>query len=90
MAVSIGVEDEVGGVEGMKQLIDAFGGNLAAIARHLRVHRTSVLRVIQKYPELQEWLRARAEQDTDAGCQQLAAACHAIFGKAVRTEMRVF
>ena len=41
-------------------------------------------------PELQEWLRARAEQDTDAGCQQLAAACHAIFGKAVRTEMRVF
>jgi hypothetical protein len=41
-------------------------------------------------PELQEWLRAHAEQDTGAGCQQLAAACHAIFGTAVRAEMRIF
>ena len=41
-------------------------------------------------PELQEWIRARAEQDTGAGCQQLAAACHAIFGTAVRAEMRIF
>ena len=65
MAVSIGVEDEVGGVEGMKQLIDAFGGNLAAIARHLRVHRTSVLRVIQKYPELQEWLMSARHETFD-------------------------
>lgn len=56
MAVPIGTEDEAGGVEGMKALIDQYDGNLAAIARHLRVHRTSVLRVIQKYQELQEHL----------------------------------
>lgn len=57
MAVPIGTEDEAGGIEGMKALIDTYDGNLAAIGRHLRVHRTSVLRVIDKYPELQEHLK---------------------------------
>ncbi|MCB0109756.1 MAG: hypothetical protein KDE53_27730 [Caldilineaceae bacterium] len=65
MAVSIGVEEEAGGVEGLKLLIDANRGNLAAIARQLNVHRTSVLRVIQKYPELQEWLRSAREATFD-------------------------
>lgn len=32
MAVPIGTEDEAGGVEGMKALIDQYDGNLAAIA----------------------------------------------------------
>lgn len=58
MAVPIGTEEEAGGVEGMKALIDAYDGNLAAIARHLRVHRTSVLRVIQRHPELQDHLES--------------------------------
>ncbi len=65
MAVSIGVEEEAGGVEGMKRLIDMFGGNLAAIARHLNVHRTSVLRVVQKYPELEEWVKSAREETFD-------------------------
>ena len=39
-------------------------------------------------PELQEWLRAIAAEDADEGCRQLAAACHAIFGKSVMAEMR--
>ena len=40
-------------------------------------------------PHLQDWLRLTAEADADEGCRQLAAACHAIFGKAVREELRL-
>jgi len=40
-------------------------------------------------PELQEWLRATAEHDTDHGCQQLAVASHTIFGQAVQSETRL-
>ena len=39
-------------------------------------------------PDLQEWPRQTAAEDADDGCRQLAAACHAIYGKAVRAEMR--
>lgn len=70
MAVPIGTEEEAGGFEGMKALIYQYDGNLSAIARHLRVHRTSVLRVIQKYSELEECLRdARITvfEDIEAG-----------------------
>ena len=38
-------------------------------------------------PELQEWLRKSAENDPDDGCRQLSAACHAIYGNAVRSQM---
>ena len=38
-------------------------------------------------PELQEWLRDRAAHDVDGGCQQLAVACHTIFGNAVKAEV---
>ena len=38
-------------------------------------------------PELQEWLRSCAEGESDAGCQQLAVACHAAFGGKMRSEL---
>ena len=37
-------------------------------------------------PELQEWLRGCVEGETDAGCQQLAVACHDLFGGKLRAE----
>ena len=39
-------------------------------------------------PDLQDWLRNVAAEDVDESCRQLAAACHAIFGKSVMAEMR--
>ena len=38
-------------------------------------------------PELQEWLKQCAAHEADAGCQQLAVACHQLFGSSVRAEM---
>ena len=38
-------------------------------------------------PELQEWLRGCAEGESDAGCQQLAVACHSAFGGKMRSEL---
>ena len=47
--------------------------------------------LVQEYeaalPDLQEWLRATAADDADDSCRQLAAACHAIFGKSIRSEL---
>ena len=40
-------------------------------------------------PELQDWLRVCAAEDADDSCRQLAAACHAIYGNAIRSEMRL-
>ena len=40
-------------------------------------------------PDLQDWLRVTAENDADDACRQLAAACHAIYGGAVREEMKL-
>uniref|UniRef100_A0A7S4NLP9 Uncharacterized protein n=1 Tax=Prymnesium polylepis TaxID=72548 RepID=A0A7S4NLP9_9EUKA len=37
---------------------------------------------------LQEWLRAAALEESDLGCQQLAIACHALFGDKVRRELQ--
>jgi hypothetical protein len=54
MAINIGTLDEAGGVEGMRKLIYEYRGNLAAMGRFLQVHRTSVLRAIENYPELVE------------------------------------
>ena len=36
---------------------------------------------------LQEWLRSCAEGESDAGCQQLAVACHSAFGGKMRSEL---
>ena len=38
--------------------------------------------------ELQDWLRVSAADDSDDGCRKLAAACHAIFGGAVREQLQ--
>ena len=48
-----------------------------------------VVKLDETLPELQDWLRASASQDADDGCRQLAVACHAIYGNAVRAEMRL-
>lgn len=56
MSVRVGTLEEAGGVEGMMSLIYEYRGNLAAIGRHLRVYRTSVLRAINNHPELVEAL----------------------------------
>ena len=38
-------------------------------------------------PALQDWLRAAALEELDLGCQQLAVACHALFGNKVQAEL---
>ena len=38
-------------------------------------------------PALQEWLRATAQDESDVGCLQLAAACHSLFGNKIRMEL---
>ena len=66
-------------------------GSLVALCAVGRALLPSVLLVELDgtLPELQDWLRASASQDADDGCRQLAVACHAIYGNAVRAEMRL-
>ena len=38
-------------------------------------------------PALQDFLRNVAQDETDMGCLQLAAACHSLFGNKIRAEL---